>query len=103
MLLTTIILLINISYLNSFHSIIPIHTKIKIIELSSKLLPNIDTIGHKLLLNNEIVIKQILEIENIPIHIRKILVLDIIKITEYGDKFGGFILSNYHDIVNKLL
>ncbi len=85
------------------YSFIPIETKIKIIEFSSKILPRIDTIGHNLLLNNEIVIKNILEIEKIPLYTRKQIVLDIIRFTEYGDKFGGFILSNYHDIVDKLL
>ena len=73
------------------------------IKNSGFLLPNIDTIGHKLLLNNQVVIKNILDMENIPIEIRKHGVLDIIRITEYGDKFGGFILANYHDIVDKLL
>ena len=88
------------SFIQSF---IPLDTKIKIIEFSSHLLPNIDTIGHKLLLNNQIVIKNILELNSIPVEIRKHGVLDIIRITEYGDKFGGFILANYHDIVDKLL
>lgn len=94
------IFIIEINFVLAFISL-PI--KIKIIEFSSHLLPNIDTIGHKLLLNNQVVIKNILDMENIPIEIRKHGVLDIIRITEYGDKFGGFILANYHDIVDKLL
>lgn len=87
---------------NSF-TLFPIETKIKLIEVSSKILPNIDTIGHNLLLNNEIIIKNVLHIEKVPLEIRKQIVLDIIKFTQYGDNFGGFILSNYHDIVDKLL
>ena len=81
----------------------PIQTKIKIIELSAHILPKIDTVGHNLLLKNDIIIKNVLELEKIPIDIRKQLVLNIIRFTEYGDNFGGLILSNYHDIVDKLL
>jgi hypothetical protein len=99
----TIPIIFLISMYNNVYSFIPIETKIKIIEFSSKILPRVDTIGHKLLLNNEVVIKHILDFEKIPLDIRKQLVLNIIRFTEYGDKFGGFILSNYHDIVDKLL
>lgn len=98
-----IIIIFLVFIYGNVYSFIPIETKIKIIEFSSKILPRIDTIGHNLLLNNEIVIKNILELEKIPLYTRKQIVLDIIRFTEYGDKFGGFILSNYHDIVDKLL
>jgi|TARA_B100001093_G_C26632864_1_gene929678 hypothetical protein len=81
----------------------PIQTKIKIIELSAHILPKIDTIGHNLLLKNDILIKNVMEVEKIPIDTRKQIVLSIIRFTEYGDNFGGLILSNYHDIVDKLL
>tara|TARA_Y100000816_G_C26101114_1_gene583573 strand:+ start:587 stop:901 length:315 start_codon:yes stop_codon:yes gene_type:complete len=81
----------------------PIQTKIKIIELSAHILPKIDNIGHNLLLKNDILIKNVMELEKIPIDTRKQIVLSIIRFTEYGDNFGGLILSNYHDIVDKLL
>ena len=99
-----LVLFISIFSIDAFSfDFISIDSKIKIIELSSRILPNIDTIGHNLLLNNEIVIKNVLHVESVPLDVRKQIVLDIIRVTEYGDKFGGFILSHYHDIVEKLL
>lgn len=79
------------------------HLKIKLIEVSSGLLPQIDTIGHNLLLKDQIVIKAVLEADKIPLELRKSIVLDIVRITQYGDIFGGMVLSHYHDLVNSLL
>ena len=77
--------------------------KIELVEKSAQLLPKIDTIGHNLLLNNEVVIKNVLDMENVPLEIKKHIILDIIRVTQYGDQFGGFILSHYHDLVDFLL
>tara|TARA_Y100000992_G_C21132383_1_gene427216 strand:+ start:478 stop:780 length:303 start_codon:yes stop_codon:yes gene_type:complete len=77
--------------------------KIELVEKSAQLLPKIDTIGHNLLLNNEVVIKNVLDMENVPLEIKKQIILDIIRVTQYGDQFGGFILSHYHDLVDFLL
>ena len=52
--------------------------KMKIIENTANILPKLDTVGHNLLLN-------------------------IIKITQLGDEFGGKVLSKYFELVNKLL
>ena len=79
------------------------HFKIELVEKSARLLPKIDTIGHNLLLNNEVVIKNVLDMENVPLEIKKHIILDIIRVTQYGDQFGGFILSHYHDLVDFLL
>lgn len=79
------------------------HFKIELVEKSAQLLPKIDTIGHNLLLNNEVVIKNVLDMENVPLEIKKQIILDIIRVTQYGDQFGGFILSHYHDLVDILL
>ena len=79
------------------------HFKIELVEKSAQLLPKIDTIGHNLLLNNEVVIKNVLDMENVPLEIKKHIILDIIRVTQYGDQFGGFILSHYHDLVDFLL
>ena len=80
-----------------------VNLKINTVIESSKILPKIDTIGHNLLLNNEIIIKKILIMNDIPMEIKKSIVLDIIRVTQYGDQFGGFILSHYHDLVDLLL
>ena len=79
------------------------HFKIELVEKTAQLLPRIDTIGHNLLLNNEVVIKNVLDMENVPLEIKKHIILDIIRVTQYGDQFGGFILSHYHDLVDFLL
>jgi hypothetical protein len=49
------------------------------------------------------VIKAVLEADKIPLELRKSIVLDIVRITQYGDIFGGMVLSHYHDLVNSLL
>lgn len=97
------ITLISIHYCYAFIPLNPLEIKYKIVELSSALLPNIDTIGHNLLLKNEIYIKFILHNENIPENIKKNSILDIIKFTQHADEFGGFILSHYHDLIDYIL
>ena len=98
-----IITLISIYYCYAMFPIIPFNIKYKLVELSSSILPNIDTIGHNLLLKNEIFIKYILYDHNLSENIKKMLILDIIKVTQHGDEFGGFILSHYHDLINNIL
>lgn len=65
-------------------------------------LPNIDLIGHQVLLNNKDLIPIILENDNIPYEIKKDIILSIIKISQYGDSFGGVLLENYYHIVEKI-
>ena len=96
------ITLISIHYCYAFIPINPLEIKYKIVEFSSVLLPNIDTIGHNLLLKNEIYIKFILHNENISENIKKNSILDI-KFTQHADEFGGFILSHYHDLIDYIL
>lgn len=98
-----LLILITLLFANGLHIAEIIRIKIQLIEASASILPKIDTIGHNLLLKNEVIIKSILETENIPLYLRKRMVLDIIRITQYGDIFGGIVLSHYHDLVNSLL
>tara|TARA_E500000178_G_C17037751_1_gene764396 strand:+ start:6543 stop:6893 length:351 start_codon:yes stop_codon:yes gene_type:complete len=75
---------------------------ISIVRGIANFLPNIDLIGHQVLLSNKELIPLILEKDNIPDDIKKELILGIIKMTQYGDSFGGILLENYYHIVDKI-
>lgn len=75
---------------------------ISIVRGIANFLPNIDLIGHQVLLSNKELIPIILEKDNIPDDIKKELILGIIKMTQYGDSFGGILLENYYHIVDKI-
>tara|TARA_Y100000992_G_C21152201_1_gene436790 strand:- start:106 stop:414 length:309 start_codon:yes stop_codon:yes gene_type:complete len=77
--------------------------KMKIIENTANILPKLDTVGHNLLLKDKELITNILESDKLPVFLKKGMVLDIIKITQLGDEFGGKVLSKYFELVNKLL
>ena len=66
-------------------------------------LPNIDLIGHQVLLANKDLIPIIYEMDDIPHDLKKDLILGIIKLSQYGDSFGGILLNNYHNIVDLIL
>ena len=75
---------------------------ISIVRGIANFLPNIDLIGHQVLQSNKELIPIILEKDNIPDDIKKELILGIIKMTQYGDSFGGILLENYYHIVDKI-
>ena len=75
---------------------------ISIVRGIANFLPNIDLIGHQVLLSNKELIPLILEKDNIPDDIKKEIILGIIKMTQYGDSFGGILLENYYHIVDKI-
>jgi hypothetical protein len=69
----------------------------------SAFLPHFDQIGHKVLhANNEFVYK-ILSMQELPETIKKDLILTSIKMAQYGDDFGSYLLQMYYDIVDKSL
>jgi len=69
----------------------------------SAFLPHFDQIGHKVLhANNEFVYK-ILSMQELPETIKKDLILTSIKMAQYGEDFGSYLLQIYYDIVDKSL
>ena len=69
----------------------------------SAFLPHFDQIGHNVLhANNEFVYK-ILSMQELPETIKKDLILTSIKMAQYGDDFGSYLLQMYYDIVDKSL
>lgn len=76
--------------------------KLAVMKISA-FLPHFDQIGHKVLhANNEFVYK-ILSMKELPETIKKDLILSSIKMAQYGDDFGSYLLQMYYDIVDKSL
>ena len=75
---------------------------ISIVKGIANFLPNIDLVGHQVLLSNKELIPLILEKENIPDDLKKEAILAIIKFSQYGDTFGGLLLDKYYHIVDKI-
>ena len=92
---------INYAYLQNLPQIINI--KLKIIEKSANILPNIDIFGHKILEENNSLISQIIHIDKLPIELKKDLIITIVKFTELGDSFGNIVLKNYEYLIDYLL
>tara|TARA_B100000886_G_scaffold301906_1_gene231672 strand:+ start:126 stop:443 length:318 start_codon:yes stop_codon:yes gene_type:complete len=75
---------------------------LKIVEFSSQILPNFDTVGHYVLNLNEQLITNVIH-SNLNYDIKKSLILKIIELTQQGDEIGGIILKNYYNFVNNIL
>tara|TARA_B100001248_G_scaffold262646_1_gene260368 strand:- start:7399 stop:7782 length:384 start_codon:yes stop_codon:yes gene_type:complete len=75
---------------------------ISIVKGIANFLPNIDLVGHQVLLSNKELIPLILEKDNIPDDLKKEAILAIIKFSQYGDTFGGLLLDKYYHIVDKI-
>lgn len=76
---------------------------ISIVRSIANILPNVDKVGHQVLLSNQEIIPSILENDSIPDDIKKEIILNIIKASQYGDIFGTFLLEKYHNIADILL
>tara|TARA_B100000795_G_C22625061_1_gene370367 strand:+ start:257 stop:655 length:399 start_codon:yes stop_codon:yes gene_type:complete len=74
-----------------------------IIKKISSIFPQVDSISHIVLHNSDIMINCILNNDNVPIEIKKDLVLFIVHFIQFGDASGGVILNIYNDLVNCLL
>ena len=101
------ILFILFSFLFNIHNshFIPHFSEtlnLKIVKFSSQILPNFDTVGHTVLNLNEKLITQVI-FSNLNYDIKKSLILKIIELTQQGDEFGGIILENYYNFVDKIL
>lgn len=73
-----------------------------VIKISS-MLPNFDSVGHKVLhANNELIIK-ILSNPHLTDTLKKSLILTAIRLAQYGDNMGSAILELYYKIVDSCL
>tara|TARA_A100001011_G_scaffold382775_1_gene453091 strand:- start:4978 stop:5319 length:342 start_codon:yes stop_codon:yes gene_type:complete len=75
----------------------------EIVKTFTSFLPKADNIGHRILHLNEIVINGVLNYDNVPMEIKKPIVMKIIELSQQGDETGGMILQFYHDVINCLL
>ena len=97
--------------INNIYSLIPpdqfIHNHPKLaihtIEILTNKLPMLDTFGHKNLQFNQLVIPNVLKNEVLPTRIKVQIVTDLIKFSQYGDNFGGWIIENYLRIITYLV
>ena len=90
---------------NFFHShyIGNLNFNEKIVNDIATTLPNIDTIGHQVVLLNKNLVNVLLQDHNVPIEVKKDIILLFIKISQEGDKFGTVVLNNYYHLVNYFL
>ena len=75
----------------------------EIVKFSSGVLPAMDSIAHHVLKANQNFITFVLNLDNIPEHVKKDLVVFSISSAQHGDSVGGQILEFYYHLVDKLL
>tara|TARA_A100001011_G_C14273305_1_gene828003 strand:+ start:1756 stop:2064 length:309 start_codon:yes stop_codon:yes gene_type:complete len=93
-------LLLSIS--NAF---IPNHNEIslKIVKSTSGMLANADSVGHRILNSNKLIIDFLLDHKEISMEIKKPFILFLIETAQMGDSMGSQILETYYNLVDKLL
>lgn len=75
----------------------------EVVKLISAGLPNVDSIGHKILHANDVYINSILNNNQIPHEVQKMLILSSIKLAQYGDDMGSKLLTFYYNLVDYCL
>ena len=75
----------------------------KIVKSITNFLPTADAIAPHVLHANEFMINALLNNDYIPMDIKKQLILNVIKISMFGDSVGSSMLQMYYDLVNCLL
>ena len=75
----------------------------KIVKSITEFLPTADAIAPHVLHANEFMINILLNNDSIPMDIKKQLILNVIKISLFGDSVGSSMLHYYYDLVNCLL
>ena len=75
----------------------------KIVKSVTEFLPTADAIAPHVLHANEFMINVLLNTNSIPMDIKKELILNVIKISMFGDSVGSSMLQMYYDLVNCLL
>ena len=69
----------------------------------SSYLPKFDSVGHNILSANYKFIYSILHNELLTPELKKMIILDSIKLAQMGDDFGSQILQIYYNLVDKFL
>ena len=94
------LLLLSIS--NAF---IPNHNELslKIVKSTSGMLANADSVGHRVLNGNKLIIDFLLDHKEIAMEIKKPFILFLIQTAQMGDSMGSQILETYYILVDKLL
>jgi len=67
------------------------------------MLPAADIVSKKVLEWNDLYITKIIDSRIIPEDLKKTLILDLIKIVQWGDSTGSDLINLYYDFVNCLL
>ena len=80
----------------------PVENKLSIIKFFSNILPQLDFISHNVLQSNKQFINMVLDC-NIPVEIKKLLILKSIEFVQFGDSTGTQILELYHEFVKQSL
>ena len=93
----------NSHHLCEFLTPIKINHGEKIVKSITNFLPTADGIAPHVLHANEYMINVLLNNDNIPMHIKKELILNVIKISLFGDSVGSHMLHMYYDLVKCLL
>ena len=75
----------------------------EVVKIISAGLPNVDSIGHRILHANDVYINSILNNDNIPHEVQKMLILSSIKLAQYGDDMGSKLLTLYYNLVDYCL
>jgi|TARA_B100001113_G_scaffold182623_1_gene149615 hypothetical protein len=82
---------------------IPQEASYEVVKQLSHSLSNFDHIGSLVLTKNAEFVEFILEKDNLPIDLKKKIVLNCIEIAQNGDKMGSRILELYYNCVDNLL
>lgn len=72
------------------------------IDKLTKIIPNIDLIGHNVILIDKNLIINLINNDYIDNHVKKDIILTIIRLTQEGDQIGTFVLQNYYNLVNHI-
>lgn len=83
----------------NFHDSLGTH----IIDKFAQILPNIDSIGHQVILLDRSLVNILIDNNSISPDLKKNLILLIIKISQEGDQIGTFVLENFYKISDFLL
>jgi len=102
-LLVTNLLSINTFFID-FTQLPKMHpeTAISLVKASTAILPQFDSIGHRVLSTNEYLINRVLE-TNLDPAFKKQLILKVIELSRQGDEMGGKILQDYYNFIDYLL
>ena len=76
---------------------------LKIVKSTSGMLANADSVGHRVLNGNKIIIDYLLDHKEIAMQYKKPVILFLIETAQMGDSTGSQILETYHTMVDHLL